>query len=64
MLLLPTLLLLKRPCPPPKETLEWIEKNKKTKLCPNCGTAIEKNHGVCLFKIAHYFPNEKEISIH
>lgn len=33
-------------CPPPAETLKWLD--KKTKRCPKCKTAIEKNHGCAL----------------
>lgn len=30
-------------CPPPKETIQWLEKH--TKHCPNCREPIEKNGG-------------------
>jgi len=30
-------------CPPPKETIQWVEKHAKR--CPNCKEAIQKNAG-------------------
>ena len=33
----------KRPCPPPSDTLKWLQKNAKE--CPNCYTQIQKNKG-------------------
>ena len=31
------------PCPPPAETVQWLDKNSKE--CPNCKNRIEKNGG-------------------
>lgn len=31
------------PCPPPRETIQWID--KYAKRCPNCKTGIQKNGG-------------------
>jgi hypothetical protein len=30
-------------CPPPAETMQWLDKN--TKKCPNCANGIQKNGG-------------------